>query len=82
MKSIFQDCESLKYLPDISKWNTNNVNNMSSMFKNCSSLLDLPNISKWNINSLRKKNDMFSGCPIKKYSNYFEKGNNKNKYKL
>ena len=79
MKSIFQDCESLKYLPDISKWNTNNVNNMSSMFKNCSSLLDLPNISKWNINSLRKKNDMFSGCPIKKYANYFEKGNNKNK---
>ena len=36
-KMLFE-CSSLKSLPDISKWNTNNVNNMSFLFYECSSL--------------------------------------------
>ena len=32
MRSMFRDCNSLKSLPDISKWDTKNVNNMSDMF--------------------------------------------------
>ena len=33
-------------LPDISKWNTNNVTDMSYMFSNCKSLISLPNLLK------------------------------------
>jgi len=36
-------------LPDISKWNVNNILNLNSLFFNCSSLISLPDISKWNI---------------------------------
>ena len=32
MSDIFDGCTSLKSLPDISKWDTKNVNNMSQMF--------------------------------------------------
>ena len=35
MSYMFEDCISLKSLPDISNWNTNNVTNMSGMFCNC-----------------------------------------------
>ena len=37
--------KSLKSLPDISKWNTGNVTNMSYMFS-CGGLKSLPDISK------------------------------------
>ena len=46
MSFMFSGCKSLLSLPDISKWNTNKVTNMSNMFENCSSLSSLPNISK------------------------------------
>ena len=36
---------SLKSLPDISKWNTSNVINMSYMFSGCTSLNSLPDIA-------------------------------------
>ena len=49
-------------LPDISKWNTSNVNNMSYMFYNCKSLSSLPDISKWKTFKLEKNDDMFKGC--------------------
>ena len=35
---MFMKCSSLKSLPDITKWNTNKVTNMSSLFGECSSL--------------------------------------------
>ena len=44
MSYMFYNCESLLFLPDISKWNTNNVKDMSSMFSYCKSLLSLPDI--------------------------------------
>ena len=49
-------------MPDISKWNTNNVTNMSCMFFLCTSLEILPDISKWNIEHVIDKNYMFYGC--------------------
>ena len=49
---MFNNCSSLLSLPDISKWNTNNVTDMSFMFVNCSSLSSLPDISKWNTNNV------------------------------
>jgi len=38
MSYMFYDCSSLQSLPDISKWNTENVTDMSCMFDSCSSL--------------------------------------------
>ena len=32
MNNMFFGCSSLSSLPDISKWNTNNVTNMNNMF--------------------------------------------------
>ena len=43
---MFSFCESLKSLPDISKWNTKNVTNMSEMLFGCISLKSLPPILK------------------------------------
>ena len=40
-EEIFKNCLSLKSLPDISKWNTNNVTDMSRLFYKCSSLSSL-----------------------------------------
>ena len=42
MSDMFKGCNSLISLPDISKWNTSNVNNMSNMFYGCNSIKSLP----------------------------------------
>ena len=34
---MFADCNSLSSLPDISKWDTNNVTDMNNMFAGCNS---------------------------------------------
>ena len=39
---MFDGCSSLSNLPDISKWNTNNVTDMNSMFYGCSTSLKIP----------------------------------------
>ena len=62
MREMFSGCNSLKSLPDISKWNTSNVKYMNSMFSGCNSLISLPDISKWNISNVNEMNSMFYGC--------------------
>ena len=62
MNSMFSGCSFLKSLPNISKWNTNNVNNMNHMFLGCSSLISLSNISKWITNNVNNICYMFAGC--------------------
>ena len=42
MSSMFSDCAELSLLPDISKWNTSNVNDMRGMFYNCKTGLNIP----------------------------------------
>ena len=42
MNGMFSGCKSLSSLPDISKWNTHNVTNMSNMFSHCNSSLIIP----------------------------------------
>ena len=46
MSFMFYYCSSLKSLPDISKWDTKNVNYMNSMFDGCSSLKSIPKLNK------------------------------------
>ena len=62
MKALFFGCGSLKCLPDISKWNTNNITNMSELFYNCKLLSSLPDISNWETNKVSNINDIFFGC--------------------
>ena len=62
MSYMFYNCSSLNNLPDISKWNTTNVNNMSSMFYYCESLNNLPDISKWNTTNVTDMSSMFYNC--------------------
>ena len=59
---MFGNCESLLSIPDISKWNTSSVNNLSYMFSNCLSLSSLSDISKWNISKDIIMKDMFDKC--------------------
>ena len=59
---MFFGCSSLSSLPDISKWNTINVNDMRFMFYGCSSLSSLPDISKWNTINVNVMRYMFYGC--------------------
>ena len=42
MSYIFNRCNSLISLPDISKWNTSNVNDMRWMFYGCNESLNIP----------------------------------------
>ena len=46
MSYLFNDCALLKSLPDISKWNTNSVTDISYLFAFCSSLLSVSDILK------------------------------------
>jgi len=49
MNFIFRGCSILLSLPDISKWNTNNVTDMSYMFNDCSILSSLPDIQSYHL---------------------------------
>ena len=59
---MFRGCSSVSSLPDISKWNTNNIIDMNSLFFGCSSLSSLPDISKWNTSNVNDMNCMFYKC--------------------
>ena len=53
MSWMFCGCSSLNFLPDISKWNITNVNNINRIFFDCNSLSLLPDLSKWkNVNNI------------------------------
>ena len=45
LSNMFNECSSLESLPDINKWDTKNIINMSYMFYNCNKLY-LNNLSK------------------------------------
>ena len=62
---MFHGCSSLDSLPDISKWDTKNVTDMSYMFSECTSLKSLPDISKWDLNKKLDKKYMFNNCDEK-----------------
>ena len=59
---MFYDCSSLSSLPDISKWNVENLLDAFYMFGNCISLKSLPDFSKWKFkNENIKSFGMLSG---------------------
>ena len=62
MSYIFNKCNSLSPLSEISKWNTQNVTDMSYMFFYCESLVTLPEISNWNTKNVTNMIYMFYNC--------------------
>ena len=49
MSRMFDYCETLSSLHNISKWDTSKVIDMNNMFNYCKTLSSLPDISKWDI---------------------------------
>ena len=62
MNDMFYKCSSLTSLPNISKWNTEQVTDMSFMFCSCALLTTLPDIWKWNTSNVTSMIYMFFGC--------------------
>ena len=62
MGYLFSNCNSLLYLPDISIWETDNVENMCNMFYNCEFLSYLPDISKWKMSKVKNISWIFYDC--------------------
>ena len=53
---------NIKMIPNISKWNTSNIINMSGIFKGCKFLFSIPDISKWDTSKVTNFSSMFWGC--------------------
>jgi len=49
-------------LPDISKWNTDYIIDISFLFYGCSSLKELTDISKWDTINILRMSYLFSEC--------------------
>ena len=62
LSGMFYGCSSLLSLPDISKWNLSNVDNICGMFCGCKSLSYIPNISKWDTSQINDMSMIFAGC--------------------
>ena len=62
MYSMFFGCSNLIKLPDISKWNTENLENIGFLFYNCSKIMKIPDISKWNVNKIKIIDNLFGNC--------------------
>ena len=68
VRGIF-GCRELKSLPDISKWDIQNLNSLDNLFSGCISLNTLPDISKWKVNlnfegtyNIPSMSNLFSEC--------------------
>ena len=62
MSHMFDGCESLLSISNISNWNTDKVTDMSSMFTGCEKLISLSDISSWNTSNVINMSHMFDGC--------------------
>ena len=62
MIAMFRECKSIEVMPDISKWDTRKVEDMSEMFKDCIKLKEKPNIDNWEFNMPCKRDNIFDGC--------------------
>ena len=64
MSGLFHGCSSLAFLPDITNWKINKIEevDMSDMFGECISLSHLPDIGKWRNNCFFKMNYVYNDC--------------------
>ena len=64
LSGMFEECSTLRSLPDISNWNTSNIIiKMNNMFSSCISLLSLPSeFSNLNTSDVVDMSYLFNGC--------------------
>ena len=60
--TIIENSNELISFPDISKWNTSKVEDISFLFSECSSIEKLPDISNWNTEKVNNMSNIFNGC--------------------
>ena len=60
--SMFDGCENLKVLPDLSLMNVSKIKKFDNIFLGCSSLKSLPDISYWQTIEAESMKAMFSKC--------------------
>ena len=58
---LFSFCK-ITSIPDISKWDTRNVEYMDQMFLHCFNLKTIPDISKWNTSKVKDISYLFGDC--------------------
>ena len=59
---MFRNCKSLQEIPDISKWKTSNIKDMSRLFQDCIKIQKIPDISKWDLSNTISISSMFYNC--------------------
>ena len=59
MSHIFDNCKSLTIIPNISKWNFQNVEDISWMFYNCESLISLTYINFLTKLNIKRMDNIF-----------------------
>ena len=62
MEGMFTLSDKVISLPDISNWDTSNVEDMREMFWGCELITSLPDISNWNTSKVKRMDSMFYGC--------------------
>ena len=62
LSNMFNKCNQLISLPDISKINTINITDISNMFYECINLGSLPDFTKWNTCNIENISGLFHGC--------------------
>ena len=60
--SMFEGCENLKILPDLSLLNVSKIKKFDNIFFGCTSLKSLPDISYWQTIGAESMKAMFSKC--------------------
>ena len=73
MQYMFSYCRSLESLPDISRWNINNLQNVRQIFFDCRSLTSLPDKTNWNINDDCNIENMFENWALLEISEKINK---------
>jgi len=60
---MFDGCNSLISLPDVTNWIVSKVTIINNIFYSCQSLISLPDISKWNrAPNIIHKSSIFENC--------------------
>ena len=60
--SYLFSCCKITSIPDISKWDTSNVEYLDHMFLHCFNLKSLPDISNWKTSNVRNIMNLFTDC--------------------
>ena len=62
MIGLFFGCHSLISLPNISRWDTDNVFDFTDIFCDCKNLKFLPDLSRWNLERSENLFNIFGNC--------------------